>query len=304
MRFLEEIVVEEFLPTVRSMLAEELREQGLTQQEVADFLGISQSAVSKYAHGSVDRNARIAEDERVGDLVERIATRAVDDEMSPTEALIELEVLIRELEGGGLLATLHHEAMPELETHPELEAIHDPSSRVRERERILSALRRAIRRLERTAGFAALIPQVGSNLVYARDDATSIDDVAGIPGRIVNVKGRATVPAGPEFGVSEHVASVVLAARRGGSEHRAAINLIFDPDLMHRLEVAGYRSAEIEPGARLEDAVAEAVHRAPDTMVVYHEDAPGIEANTYLLGQNPNDVVETVRSMTDTDATR
>ncbi|PSQ52423.1 DNA-binding protein, partial [Halobacteriales archaeon SW_12_67_38] len=48
MKFVEELVVEEFLPTFRSMLAERLRERDLTQSEVASILGISQSAVSKY----------------------------------------------------------------------------------------------------------------------------------------------------------------------------------------------------------------------------------------------------------------
>jgi len=54
MHFIEEVVVDEFLPTFRSMLAEELRERSLTQSEVADPLGISQSAVSKYVHGDVE----------------------------------------------------------------------------------------------------------------------------------------------------------------------------------------------------------------------------------------------------------
>ncbi|MFB6139685.1 MAG: transcriptional regulator, partial [Halosimplex sp.] len=56
MKFVEELVVEEFLPTFRSMLAEALRDRGLTQSEVAELLGISQSAVSKYVHGEVERN--------------------------------------------------------------------------------------------------------------------------------------------------------------------------------------------------------------------------------------------------------
>jgi len=72
MRFIEEIVVDEFLPTVRSMLAEDLRDRGFTQREVADALGISQSAVSKYAHGDVARHERIVADERVRDLVARV----------------------------------------------------------------------------------------------------------------------------------------------------------------------------------------------------------------------------------------
>ncbi len=62
MKFIEEVVVEEFLPTFRSMLAEDLRDRGLTQHEVAEALGISQSAVSKYAHGDVSRRDVVVTD--------------------------------------------------------------------------------------------------------------------------------------------------------------------------------------------------------------------------------------------------
>jgi len=40
-KFAEEVVVEEFLPTFRSMLAGDLRERGLTQSEVAAALVVS-----------------------------------------------------------------------------------------------------------------------------------------------------------------------------------------------------------------------------------------------------------------------
>ncbi|HKJ58696.1 MAG TPA: helix-turn-helix domain-containing protein, partial [Halobacteriales archaeon] len=114
MRFIEEVVVDEFLPTLRSMLAEALRERGLTQREVADALGISQSAVSKYAHGEVERNERVLADDRVVELVERIADGLAEGDMTPVQALIEIEVFVRRLERGDLLAELHEEVMPEL----------------------------------------------------------------------------------------------------------------------------------------------------------------------------------------------
>ena len=50
-RFPSEIVVERFLPTVRAMLATELADRGLTQQEIAGWLGVSQAAVSNYLGG-------------------------------------------------------------------------------------------------------------------------------------------------------------------------------------------------------------------------------------------------------------
>ena len=114
MRFVEEIVVDEFLPTFRSLLAEALRERDFTQSEVADLLGISQSAVSKYAHGDVERNERLLDHEGLQALIEELADGLASGEMTPVQALIETEVFVRELEQGGLLAQLHEAAMPEL----------------------------------------------------------------------------------------------------------------------------------------------------------------------------------------------
>ena len=87
MRFIEEVVVDEFLPTFRALLAGDLRDRGLTQSEVADLLGISQSAVSKYAHGDVDTNDRLAGDERVQDLVVRLGAGLARGDVTPVQAL-------------------------------------------------------------------------------------------------------------------------------------------------------------------------------------------------------------------------
>ena len=294
MKFIEEVVVERFLPTYRSMLAEALTEEGLNQSEVAEVLGITQSAISKYAAGQIDRDPRVEEHGSVGELVDRCAKGLADGSMSPVQALVETEVLIRELEHGDLLAELHREAVPALADEPIAGEIHDPGGRLRERAQILDSLRISLQRLERLGGFAAVIPQVGSNLVFAREEATTIDEVAGVPGRIVEIKGRATVPAEPEFGVSEHVATVVLAAMRAGSEARAALNLAFEQDLMYRLEAAGYRTAQIKPAHDLLDEVERVVRSSQSLDVIYHEDGPGIEANVYLLGSDPEAVVALV----------
>ena len=298
MRFIEEIVVEEFLPTFRTMLAGELRERGRTQSEVADLLGISQSAVSKYAHGEVDVNDEIAGDDRVAELVERLADGLSNGDMSRVQALVETEVLIRQLERGDLLAHLHEEAYPPIATYDGPLDIHDPEGEFRMTERVRSSVRRGVRTLENTSGFASLIPAVGSNLVEALPDATTIDGVAGVPGRILDIKGRATVPGEPEFGVSEHVASLLLAARNGGSEARAAINVRYDPDIIESLEVAGYTTAEFDAETDPETAVAEVVAEKPDIDVLYQTVGFGIEPVCYLLGADASAVVAAVREVT------
>jgi hypothetical protein len=299
MRFLEEVVVEEFLPTYRSMLAEDLRGRGLTQSEVAAALGISQSAVSKYAHGDVARSERVASDDRVRDLVGRVGEGLASGDMTRVQALVESEVLIRRLEAGDLLADLHEAAMPELAAVDHAR-IHDPESVVRTTERVRASVRRGVRALTNASGFSALIPNVGANLVECLPEATTIDDVAAVPGRIFDVKGRATVPGDPEFGVSEYVASVLLAAREFG-DVRAAANVRYDPSLVDDLREAGHVCLAFSPddgdevvGVR---AALEDVDSLPETFVLYQTGGYGIEPITYVLGPDAPTVAETIRAL-------
>ncbi|MFC7097646.1 thiamine-phosphate synthase family protein [Halobaculum marinum] len=313
MRFVEEVVVDEFLPTVRSMLAEALRERDLTQREVADALGISQSAVSKYAHGEVATNDLVAGDDRVRETVAHVAEGLAEGDLSRVAALVELEVLIRRLEAGDLLADLHEAAMPELAGADYDFAVHDPDSDLRERERTLSSLRRGLRTLTAVSGFAGLIPHVGSNLVECVPDAVDIEDVAAVPGRIFDVKGTARVPSDPEFGVSEHVAGVLLSARAAGLDVRGAVNVRYDAALVEALADAGHPTVEFspreygetDPGAA-DDPVRAALASAtvdrdaadaPETVVVYQTGGVGVEPVVYVLGPDAPAVARTVRDL-------
>jgi len=299
MKFVEEVVVEEFLPTYRSMLAAALRERGLTQQEVASALGLSQSAVSKYAQGGVERTAAVAEDDRVRELVERVADGLAAGEMSRVQALAETEVLIRRLADGDVLARRHEAAMPDLAEAGGLD-LHDPEGTVLTAERVRSSVSRALRALTGARGFAALVPAVGSNVVECLPDARGIEDVAGVPGRIVDVKGRPTVPADPEFGVSEHVADVLLAARAAGADVRAAVNVRYDPSFVAALESAGVDAVEFDPEADRgdpTDAVRAALADRPlgDRLALYQTGAVGVEPILYVLGPDAPTAVRTVR---------
>ena len=293
MKFIEEIVVEEFLPTIRAMLAEDLRDRGFTQHEVAEALGISQSAVSKYAHGDVARHDRIVADERVRELVDRIGEGLAAGDVSRVAALVESEILSRQREEDDLLADLHEEAMPELADANVEFAVHDPDNALRERERVLASVRRGLRTLRNASGFAALIPNVGANVVEALPDAETIDDVAGVPGRLVDVKGRAMVPGEPEFGVSEHVASVLLAARAAGVPARGAVNVRYDPDLLEAMGTE-YETIAFDAEEHSPTAVRAALEgRDVDIPVVlYQTGAVGVEPIVYVLA---GDAVEAAR---------
>lgn len=297
MRFAEEVVVEQFLPTFRSLLAEDLRERGLTQREVAEAIGVSQSAVSKYVHGDVERRPAVAGDDRVRRTVERIGEGLAEGDMSRVEALGEAEALVARLEDRDLVCELHEAAMPALAGRGCDLCVRGPDSELRRTERVLSDVRRGLRTVENASGFAGLIPNVGSNLVECTSDADDVEDVAGVPGRIFDVKGRATIPGDPEFGVSEHVAGVLLAARAAGSGARAALNVRYDPDVVERLAERGHVVAEFDGEAEIRPAVREAVADGPEATVLYQTGAFGIEPVVYLLGPDAESVAEVARTL-------
>jgi predicted fused transcriptional regulator/phosphomethylpyrimidine kinase/predicted transcriptional regulator len=299
MKFIEAVVVDEFLPTFRSMLAADLRERGLTQHEVAEALGISQSAVSKYAHGDIARRDVFVEDERVRETVERLGEGLASGEMSAVQALIEAEILIRRLSRpGDLIAAIHEAHVPELRDRDYDFRAEQSDSDVLTRERVRSSVRRGIRILEHTSGFATLIPDVGSNLVECLPDADSVEDVAGVPGRIFDVKGRTEIPAEPEFGVSEHVATVLLAARAGGHDARAALNVTYSEAIIDALAEMGHDTVAFDvDGEPAATAVETAIGSTPSATVVYQTGGFGVEPIVYLLGDSASDVARVAKAL-------
>jgi predicted fused transcriptional regulator/phosphomethylpyrimidine kinase/predicted transcriptional regulator len=301
MKFIEEVVVEEFLPTFRSLLAADLRERGLTQHEVAELLGVSQSAVSKYAHGEVATRDDVASDDRVQDTVERIGEGLANGDVSQVQALVEAEVLIRQLsQRGDLLAERHEAANPALAEYDGDFRVHDADSEVRIRERVLSSVRRGVRMLEHTSGFATLIPAVGANLVGCTPEADQLEDVAGVPGRILDVMGRTEIPAEPEFGVSAYVATVLLAARAAGSDAQAALNVKHSDDIVASLEAAGYETVEFDPEGEAsgdDSYIREAVAENPAADVLYQTGGFGVEPIVYLLADDAAAAAEMARDL-------
>jgi Uncharacterized conserved protein len=296
MRFIEEIVVDRFLPTVRSLLAERLRDEGMTQEEVAGTLGISQSAVSKYAAGAVTREHAVVEDPQVQSTIEAVATGLAAETMTPTEALIELEVLIRVLEEDGVLAELHQRTEPALAEVAGFGAIHAPDSPARERAAVLASLRQGLQRLTAIEPIAEQIPAVGMNLVEATHTATDRGAIAAVPGRIIAVKGAPVIPADPEFGVSGHVAAILLAVRSAGISVRGAVNLA-PGDLLDAASQLGFEMVAFDPTDGAETVTTSLTGSEAAPLIVHHPGAFGIEPMVYLLGADAPAVAEHVDAL-------
>ncbi|WP_415380728.1 thiamine-phosphate synthase family protein [Halosimplex sp. TS25] len=287
LRLPSEIVVERFLPTARTMLAAELHDRGFTQKEVADRLGLTQAAVSKYLRGGVTVEDRFAEDERMQATVDAIADGFADGSMDGYEALAELLDLVRAFEDRGPICAVHEEEMPALEGMGCDLCVRGTDDAVLAEREALAAVRRASRRISNAQGMASFIPNVGTNVGTAVPGAADATDVAAVPGRLQAVNGRIVVPADPEFGASQRVAGAIIAAMSVESDVRGALNLATSAELLDAARERGIDPLEFDAsyedrGERLRERFRE---RGAVPRLVYHEGAFGIEPVCHVFGE-------------------
>ena len=157
--------------------------------------------------------------------------------------------------------------------------------------------------------FATLIPEVRTNIVYARRNAKTRDDVLGIDGRITVVNDLPHAAGKPRFGASSHMARLMVELGKLDSSFRAGINFANNPALSRWLEdyckAKGWIFSVIdrrnEPeeikeaeGASMPWKVKAAIEstggRVPK--IFYETGAIGKEPVSVLVGRDPIEVAE------------
>ena len=169
----------------------------------------------------------------------------------------------------------------------------------------------ALNILEGCQDFAPLIPEVRTNLVFARREAKTRFEVLGIEGRITVVGNLPHAAGKPRFGASSHMARLLIEVRKVDPTVRAGIDFANDPRLAGWLESycrkLGWTSSVIdrrnEPveirdaeGASMPWKVAEAIRAAGGCVpkIFYETGAVGKEPVSVLVGRDPIEVVEQI----------
>ena len=99
-------------------------------------------------------------------------------------------------------------------------------------EAVLGNLVVAVTMLEDCPEFALLIPEVRVNLVCALPGAKTRQDVAAVEGRITAVRGHPHASGLPAFGASDHMARLIIEARKYDAVINAGINFKCDKTII------------------------------------------------------------------------
>jgi hydroxymethylpyrimidine/phosphomethylpyrimidine kinase len=169
----------------------------------------------------------------------------------------------------------------------------------------------ALNIIEGCREFAALMPEVRTNLVYASPNARSREHVLGTDGRITVVDGMPHAAGKPRFGASSHMARLIVEIGKVDPTMRAGINFANDPKLARWLEdyckTKGWVFSVIdrrnEPdeikeaeGASMPWKVKAAIQGAGGCVpkIFYETGAIGKEPVSVLIGKDPIEVAEEI----------
>ena len=109
-----------------------------------------------------------------------------------------------------------------------------------------------------------LLPEIRSNLVMAKSDAKSIQDVAGIPGRLTEVFKKITAPAYPAWGASRYTASILLKIMEYDPSRRSVMEIKYSKELVELIRKDGIEIKHLDDsGKGLDDILKQCMNKPP-----------------------------------------
>lgn len=149
------------------------------------------------------------------------------------------------------------------------------------------------------------IPEVGMNFAYALENAQKLEDICAIDGRIIKTKDKAIVCGKIDFGVSKHVASIVIAAMSNDKNIRSAMNIKYSNKILEKCEKNGLiistfdrKNEPTHISSTMEWGTKQAITSlgiVPD--IIYDMGDIGKEPMIRVLGKNPSEVLSKLKKI-------
>ncbi len=168
-----------------------------------------------------------------------------------------------------------------------------------QKDELLDELNEGIDRLTGLDSLVDFIPEVGLNMVYAKPDAKTPEDIAGLSGRVIKAMNNPLACGEVVYGASRYLASVVLEAQKHNKRIRAAVNISGEIKIQQMLESIGLK-VHLLPFKIDGEGCPVTLHlKKTDTLydAYLHPGDFGIEPTTTILGESPRDLVDVLEKL-------
>lgn len=218
-----EIVQRDFLRTTRTFVAGSLKEEGFSQTEIALKMDLTQAAVSKYLSQPLAKT-KLAGD--IARLTHTLTEMLKTGDSGADQIVREICSACMRSRLGSTLCEMHQDKVPSLKAvncQVCSQLLGGRDDELADRATVIGDILEALRIIEQSETFEAIVPQVRANLVACNSPAETVKDVAGVPGRITIIDGRARALISPQFGASQHTAELLLHAKKTWPRIRACL---------------------------------------------------------------------------------
>ena len=266
-----------WLDRLHQHVAKDLRGKGWSQTEIAAILGSTQSTISRHVQKPTIQLSASADEAMVDSWASELSQAL--SSIGPSANVIRQRLIV-EMQFGGNQTLRFDKTLTGL----------DLDSSQLERA-LLRRLEWAIGRLD-VKRIQHSIPAVGMNIASCIKGARSIQEVAAFPGRIAIVNGKLRHHETPAFGVSNHLASVLIQAHTMNEAKTSIINLKPEiaGDKVNLTKIKGvcdqlgYSFATCKKGKLIGS------HAKLD--IILDEGGYGWEPSLYVLAHNPLELID------------
>lgn len=316
-----EWTLSDYVPKVRRKLVQELHDnKGYNQKQIAKALGISQPRVSQYLKDekknirNMEKQQHEVMENQVNDTVNDTVYEIIQylDSGSKVAETIPLVCKgCRELRQGSGLCTMHRYDYPDINDvfpadkncdlclHWPKSPVDSPESEsLNSRFSILKLLESISSMLILKVNFVDFIPQIGAQLcsIFEGPDDDSLKNIAGFPGRIIQVQGRAKIVSRPEFNASITAGTFLMAIRETNKNITSVLCIKNkqDPDFESTIKKNNfkifYTEALDENG--IHNQIEHEKYADISKLAIIDSGSVGYESISYLFVDNINDLVE------------
>lgn len=266
-----------WLDRLHQHVAKDLRSKGWSQTEIADILGSTQSTISRHVQKPTIQLSASADEAMVDSWASELSQAL--SSIGPNANVVRQRLIV-EMQFGGNQTLRFDKTLTGL----------DLDSGQLERA-LLRRLEWAIGRLD-VKRIQHTIPAVGMNIASCIKGARNAQQVAAFPGRIAIVNGKLRHHETPAFGVSNHLASVLIQAHTMNEAKTSIINL--RPEIVDEkvnlvaikkiCDQLGYSFATCKKGKLVGS------HSKLD--IILDEGGYGWEPSLYVLAHNPLELID------------
>lgn len=286
------LITDVLLPNIRALEAKRLRNLGMSQSRVASAIGVTQPAVKQYLDiqekfyleklyelGLTDEDINYVLDT----LTEILLVNDVKNAMHfiTTFGLMKLSKL--------KFCNYHRSKDPRIPQDCRIcEGLYKEDEE-EELEISLAMLQNSL--------VSPLIPEVLSNIAYAKESPKGIEDVIAVAGRITKIRDIPTPASRPMWGASKHLGRIIIGVNRKFPEIRSVMNIKYDERVRKCLDELRYKYTIVGPSDYASDETIENEVIQNYTEVfdaVIHLGGKGVEPITYIFGKTSLDVVKKV----------